>query len=51
MNIDDFDGRLNEEEFNYTIADTERLRNFVSNPGYVYLITTEQLKIINNLIT
>jgi hypothetical protein len=51
MNIGDFsDNLLNEEEFNYTIADTERLRNFVSNPGYVYLITAEQLEIINSLL-
>ena len=50
MDIGDFDGRLNEEEFNYTISDLERLRNFVSNPGYTFLITAEQLEIINSLL-
>ena len=51
MNIGDFeDNMLNEEEFNYTIADPERLRNFISNPGYTFLITAEQLEIINSLL-
>ena len=52
MNIVSFndDNRLNEEEFNYTISDPERLGNFVSNPGYTSLITHEQLEIIKSLL-